>query len=102
MADQLVLYNLYMDSVHTYTNVHEQSGCQSLPQSTRMGSNSLIMVDVTLTVNENGLKPFVNGGCQSQREWVQPFVNGGCQSLPQSTRMGSNSLLMVDVKVHHS
>ena len=30
------------------------------------------------------------------------FANGGCQSLLQSTRIGSNPLLMVDVKVYYS
>ena len=63
-------------------------GCQSLPQSTRMGSNPLLMVDVKvyhMSVNKNGFTP---------------FANGGCQSLLKSARMGSNSLLMVDVKVY--
>ena len=62
------------NSVHKYTNVHEQSGCQSLPQSTRMGSNPLLMVDVKvyhMSVNKNGFTPFANGGCQSQQEWAQ-------------------------------
>ena len=62
-------------------------GCQSLAQSTRMGSNPLLMVDVKIYL--------------SQREWVY-LANGGCQSLPQSSRMGSNPLLMVDVKVFFS
>ena len=31
-----------------------------------------------------------------------PFANDGCQSLLQSTRMGLNPLLMVDVKVYYS
>ena len=31
-----------------------------------------------------------------------PFANDGCQSILQSTRMGSNPLLMVDVKVYYS
>ena len=31
-----------------------------------------------------------------------PFGNGRCQSLLQSTRMGSQPLLMVDVKVYYS
>ena len=39
------------------------------------------------TVNKNGFTP---------------FVNGGNQSLLQSTRMGSNPLLIVDVKVYYS
>ena len=39
------------------------------------------------TVNKNGFKS---------------FANGGCQSLLQSTRMGSNPLLMVDIKVYYS
>ena len=38
-------------------------------------------------VNENGAKP---------------FAHGRCKSLPQSTRMGSNPLLMVDVEVYYS
>ena len=39
------------------------------------------------TVNENGFKP---------------FANGGYQSLLQLTRMGSHPLLMVDIKVYYS
>ena len=39
------------------------------------------------TVNENGFTP---------------FDDGGCQSLLQSTSMGSQPLLMVDVKVYYS
>ena len=50
-------------------------GCQSLLQSTSMGSPFAIKVDV---------KVFY-----SQQEWVHPFTNGGYQSLLQSTRMGS-------------
>ena len=38
------------------------------------------------TVNNNGFTP---------------FANGGCQSLLQLTRMGSNPLLMLDVKVYY-
>ena len=34
----------------------------------------------------------------SQREWVKSLANEECQSLLQSTTMGFNSLLMVDVK----
>ena len=64
-------------------------GCQSLLQSTRMGSPSLLMLDVTesTTDNKNRFTPFANGT--------------GCQSLLQSTRMGSNPLVMVDVKVYY-
>ena len=41
-------------------------GCQSLLQSTSMGSHPLLMVDVkSTTVNEYGFKPFANGRCQS-------------------------------------
>ena len=63
-------------------------GCQSLKQLTRMGSHTLLMVDVKVyyTVNKNGFTY---------------FANGGCQSLLQSTRMGSHTLLMVDVKVYY-
>ena len=32
----------------------------------------------------------------------KPIANDGCQSLLQSTRLGSNPLLMVDVKVYYS
>jgi len=39
------------------------------------------------TVNNNGFTP---------------FANGGCQSLLQLTSMGSNPLLMLDVKVYYS
>ena len=31
-----------------------------------------------------------------------PFANGRCQSLLQSTRLGSNPLLLMDVKVYYS
>ena len=51
-------------------------GCQSLLQSTRMGSHPLLMVDVK--------------ACYSQHD--------ECQSLLKSTSMGSHPLLMVDVK----
>ena len=81
--------------------------CKSLLQSTRMGSHPVLMVDVKVYY--------------SQQEWVHtlcywwmsksttdnknrftPFANGtGWQSLPQSTRMGLQPLLMVDVKVYY-
>ena len=32
----------------------------------------------------------------------KPFANGGCQSHLQSTRIGSNPWLMVEVKVSYS
>jgi len=59
--------------------------CQSLIQSTRLGSNPLLIVDVK--VNKKGFTP---------------FANGGCQTLLQSTRMGLTPSLMVDVKVYYS
>ena len=63
-------------------------GCQSLIQSTRMGSHPLLMVDVKVcTVIKNGFTP---------------FANGRCQSLLQLTSVGSHPLLMVDVKVYYS
>ena len=60
------LYNLYTVN----------GRCQSLLQSTRMGSHPLLMVDVKVkstTVNEYGFTPFASGGCQvyySKQEWV--------------------------------
>ena len=67
--------------------------CQSLLQSTRMGSNPLIMVNVKIMVD---VKVY-----HGQQDWVHSFANSGCESLLQSTRMDSNSLIMVDVKVYH-
>ena len=62
-------------------------GCQSLLQSTRMGSHPLLMMDVKVySTLKNGFTP---------------FDNGRYQSLLQSTRMGSHPLLMVDIKVYY-
>ena len=68
-------------------------------------------------VNMNRFKPLAKGESQvyqKHREWVcywwtsksttvnkngfKPLANEGCQSLLQSTTIGLNSLLMVDVK----
>ena len=62
--------------------------CQSLLQSTSMGSHPLLMEDVNVYYN--------------QRVWVHTLANGGFQSLLQSTSMGSHPLLMVNVKVYYS
>ena len=82
-------------------------GCQSLLKSGRMGSNPLLMVDVKvyhMSVNKYGLTPFANWwmskSTKVSKNGLKPFANGGCQSLLKSARMGSNSLLMVDVKVY--
>ena len=70
-------------------NPFGNGGCESLLQSTSMGSHPLLVADVkeSTTFNKNGFSP---------------FANGRCQSLIQSTSMGSYPLLMVDVKVYYS
>ena len=65
--------------------IYSGLGPQPFLLSTRMGSHSLLMVDVKVYY--------------SQRYGFTPSANGGCQSLLQSTSMGSHPLLMVDVKV---
>ena len=49
-----------------------------------------------ITVNSCKIK------CSTFMNGFTPFVNGRCQSLLQSTRMGSDPLLIVDVKVYYS
>ena len=79
------LCNLYTVNKNGFTPF-ANGRCQSLLQSTSMGSHPLLMVDVKVYY--------------SHKEWVQHFANDGCQSLLQSTRMGLTPLLMVDVKVY--
>ncbi len=82
-------------------------GCQSLLQSTSMGSNPLLMVDVKVYYSQ---RVWVHILCQwwmsksitVNKYGFKPFANGGCQSLQQLMSMGSNPLLMVDVKVYYS
>ena len=81
------LYNLFTVNKNGFTP-YANGRCQSLLQTTSMGSHPLLMVDVKVYY--------------SQRVWVHPFANGGCQSLLQSTRMDLLPLLMVDVKVYSS
>ena len=82
--------HLIISSICLLQITTEHSGrCQSLLESTSMGSHPLLMVDVKVYY--------------SQRVWVHtPFANGRCQSLLESTSLGSHSLLMVDVKVYYS
>ena len=82
-------------------------GCQSLLQSTRMGSNPFLMVDVKVCYSQQErvhtlcLWQMSKSATVNMNEFT-PFANGGCQSLLQSTSMGSHPLLMVDVKVYYS
>ena len=81
--------------------------CQSLLQSTRMGSNLLLMGDVKVYYSQQEWVYILCWLCMSKSTTVhengfKPFANGGCQSLLQSTRMDLHPLLMVDVKVYNS
>ena len=83
------------------------SRCQSLPQSTSMGSHPLLMVDVKVYYSQ---RVWIRTFCQLwmskstivNEYWFTPFANGRFKSLLQSTSMGSHPLLMVDVSLLQS
>ena len=65
--------------------------------------NPLLMVDVKVYYSQQDwVQTFLSKSTTVNKIGFKPFGNDGCQSLLQSTRLGSNLLLMVDVKVYYS
>ena len=89
------------------TRMGSNGGCQSLPQSTSIGSHPLLMVDVKIYHSQLVLVHtlcwwWMSKSTAVNKNGFTTFADGRCQSLPQLTKMGSHPFLMVDIKVCYS